>query len=116
MYIEWSYAAYMTLSVVLTVWVAHALHSRGRIFLVDRFGGNEPLAGSINYLLVVGFYLVNIGFVTLALRSDATLLNWRQVIEFLSSKIGLVLLLLGGMHFLNLLLLMRVRHRAVMDR
>ena len=116
MYIEWSYAAYMALSILLTVWVAHALHSRGRIFLVDRFGGNEPLADSINYLLVVGFYLVNIGFVTLALRSNATLSNWRQVIEFLSSKIGLVLLLLGGMHFLNLLLLMRVRHRPVMDR
>ena len=35
----------------------------------------------------------------------------RQVIEFLSTKIGLVLLLLGSMHFLNLLVLMRVRHR-----
>lgn len=111
MYIEWSYAAYMAMSVLLTVWVAHALHSRGRIFLVDRFGGNEPLTDSINYLLVVGFYLVNIGFVTLAMRSGRTLVNMRQVIEFLSTKIGLVLLLLGSMHFLNLLVLMRVRHR-----
>jgi len=116
MYMEWSYAAYMGLSVLLTVWVAHALHSRGRIFLVDRFGGNEPLADSINYLLVVGFYLVNIGFVTLALKSNTTLANWREVIEFLSAKIGLVLLMLGGMHFINLLFLARVRHRPIFDR
>ncbi|MEE8460062.1 MAG: hypothetical protein V3S08_09310 [Phycisphaerales bacterium] len=116
MYIEWSYAAYLVLSIVLTIWVAHTMHSRGRVFLVDRFGGNESLADSVNHLLVVGFYLVNIGFVTLALKSDATLANWREVIEFLSSKIGLVLLMLGGMHFINLLFLARVRHRPVFDR
>ena len=116
MYIEWSYAAYLGLSVVLTIWVARALHSRGRVFLVNAFRGDELLADSVNHLLVVGFYLVNIGFVTLALRSDATLANWREVIEFLSRKLGLVLLMLGGMHFVNLLFLARVRRRPVFNR
>ncbi len=116
MYIEWSYAAYLVLSIVLTVWVAHALHSRGRVFLVETFEGNETLADSVNHLLVVGFYLVNIGFVTLALKSDATLTSLRDVIEFLSRKIGLVLLLLGGLHSVNLLFLARVRRRPVFDR
>ncbi len=51
-----------------------------------------------------------------ALRSDATLANWREVIEFLSRKLGLVLLMLGGMHFVNLLFLARVRRRPVFNR
>ena len=116
MYIEWSYAVYLVLSVVLTIWVARALHSRGRVFLVNAFRGDELLADSVNHLLVVGFYLVNIGFVTLALSSSAILQDGRDVIEFLSTKIGLVLVVLGCMHFLNVLVLTRIRHRPDMDR
>ena len=67
-----SYLVYLLISVTLTVWVARTLHKRGAIFLVDAFHGNAELAASVNHLLVVGFYLINIGFVTLALKSNAT--------------------------------------------
>ncbi len=64
--IVWTYLSYLLISIALTVWVAKTLHQNGRIFLVDSFLGNEALADSINHLLFVGFYLVNLGFVTLA--------------------------------------------------
>ena len=38
------------------------------MFLVDVFHGNESLADSVNHLLVVGFYLINFGYVSLALK------------------------------------------------
>src|SRR5215210_4817234 len=63
-----TYLSYVCLSVALTVWVAQTLHKNGRIFLVDVFHGNEALADSVNHLLVVGFYLINFGYVTLALK------------------------------------------------
>jgi hypothetical protein len=66
----WTYVAYLFISIALTLWVAKTLHKSGRIFLVDSLLGNEPLADSINHLLVVGFYLINLGFVALALKSD----------------------------------------------
>ena len=49
--IVWTYFTYLLISVSLTVWVAKTLHKNGRIFLVDTFRGNEPLADSINHLL-----------------------------------------------------------------
>src|SRR5678809_71887 len=64
----WMYLIYLTISITLTVWVARTLHKNGRIFLVDSFLGNEQLADSVNHLLVVGFYLINIGYVSLALK------------------------------------------------
>jgi hypothetical protein len=73
------------ISVALTVWVARTLHKRGAIFLVDAFHGNAELAASVNHLLVVGFYLINIGFVTLALKSNATVISSRAAIEWKSS-------------------------------
>ena len=111
-----TYLAYLLTSVCLTVWVARTLHKNGRIFLVDSFHGNEPLADSVNHLLVVGFYLINIGYVTLALKYGATAGSGQEALENLSTKVGLVLLVLGFMHFFNLAVFTRMRKRGLQNR
>jgi hypothetical protein len=109
-----TYIVYLLISVNLTIWVARTLHKRGAIFLVDAFHGNQELAASVNHLLVVGFYLINIGFVSLALKTGAVITTSRAAIEMLSDKLGWVLLILGGMHFFNLYVFSRIRSRAQM--
>src|SRR3977135_723382 len=94
-----TYVAYLLVSIALTIWVARTLHKNGRIFLVDSFLGNQPLADSVNHLLVVGFYLINIGYVALALKYGDKATDARTALEILSTKVGLVLVVLGVMHF-----------------
>ena len=108
-----TYIAYLVISIGLTAWVAQTLHKSGRIFLVDVFHGNEPLADSVNHLLVVGFYLINLGYVSLMLKIGIPIDSTQASIEALSSKIGMVLLVLGGMHFFNLALFNKLRHSAL---
>ena len=112
----WTYIAYLLVSIGLTVWVARTLHKNGRIFLVDSFLGNEALADSVNHLLVVGFYLINIGYVTLALKYGDKPVDARTALETLSTKVGLVLVVLGVMHFFNLLIFSKMRQRATSHR
>ena len=106
------YFGYLAITVALTVWVARTLHANGRVFLIEAFQGNGELADSVNHLLVVGFYLVNVGYITLALKTPYAMDTLRQVIELESSKIGMVLLLLGVMHFLNILIFAKMRRRG----
>ena len=106
-----TYAAYLVISIFLTVWVARTLHKNGRVFLIEVFGGDEALADSVNHLLVVGFYLINFGYVALALKIRDAINSTQGGIEALSYKIGLVLLVLGGMHFFNLLIFQRIHRR-----
>ena len=113
--IVWTYLCYLALSIPLTVWVAHTLHKNGRIFLVDSFRGNEKLADSVNHLLVVGFYLINIGYVALALKESIAPADLREVLETISRKIGVVMLVLGGMHFFNVLVFSKMRRRALLQ-
>src|SRR5256886_16834877 len=94
-----TYLVYLAISIGLTIWVAHTLHKNGRVFLVDAFHGNESLADSVNHLLVVGFYLVNLGWVCLILKLGYDIASPKEGIEALSVKIGTVLLVLVGMHF-----------------
>jgi hypothetical protein len=112
MYIVGCYVCYLVLSLAVTIWVARTLHKNGRVFLVDAFHGNAELADSVNHLLVVGFYLVNLGYVALALKTGAVLTGMRDSIELVSAKIGPVLLILGAMHFFNLYVFSRMRRRA----
>ncbi|MBL9130631.1 MAG: hypothetical protein JNG86_05495 [Verrucomicrobiaceae bacterium] len=107
-----TYTLYLALAVAMTVWVARTLHKNGRVFLVECFHGNAELADSVNHLLVVGFYLMNIGFISLYLRTTEDVLGARGVFEILSSKMGIVLLALGAMHFFNLYVFTRLRKRA----
>jgi hypothetical protein len=106
-----TYIAYILLSVVLTIWVAQTLHKNGRVFLIEVFHGDEALADSVNHLLVVGFYLINFGYISLALKMGYEIHDTRESIEALSWKIGLVLLVLGGMHFFNLFVFNKIHRR-----
>ena len=114
-YPVWTYLVYVATSVALTMWVARTLHKNGRIFLVDAFNGREALADSVNHLLVVGFYLVNIGYVALALKSSVQPHDMKTAIELLSGKLGVVLLVLGAMHFGNMIVFSRMRHRGLRE-
>ena len=110
-----TYTLYLTLSIALTIWVARTLHKNGRIFLVDCFHGNEPLADSVNHLLVVGFYLLNFGFVSYFLKVGIQVQDGVGVFETLSGKMGMVTVVLGAMHFFNIFLFHRLRRNALLD-
>jgi cytochrome c biogenesis protein CcdA len=112
MYVLTCYLSYLAISTALTVWVARTLHKSGRVFLVDAFHGNTELADSVNHLLVVGFYLINVGYIAVALKTTESLTTSREVIELESGKVGVVLLILGAMHFFNIFVLGRMRYKA----
>ena len=111
-----AYVIYLLVSIALTVWVARTLSHNGRIFLSDVLHGNEKLADAVNHLLVVGFYLVNLGFVALYLHQSDEISNAREIFEALSTKLGVVLLVLGVMHLGNVYVLNKIRRRGVMER
>jgi hypothetical protein len=111
-----AYVVYLLISVALTIWVARTLSRNGRIFIASVLQGDEKLADAVNHLLVVGFYLVNLGFVALYLKAADAVEDARGLFEALSVKLGVVLLVLGVMHLGNVWVLNKIRRRGVMER
>ncbi|MBT8043946.1 MAG: hypothetical protein KJO79_03260 [Verrucomicrobiae bacterium] len=107
-----TYIGYIIVAIPLTIWVAKTLHKNGRVFLLKSMNQDEALADSVNHLLVVGFYLVNLGFVSLYLKLDQQVQQINGVFEALSAKLGVVMLVLGGMHFFNIWLFSRMGKRG----
>ncbi len=107
---------YLALSLGTTAWVGRTLYKNGAAFLADTFLGKELLADSVNRLLLVGFYLINGGWVARTIKDGVVPYGASQVIENVASSYGTVLLILGVMHFGNLYVLNRMRRRAIADR
>jgi hypothetical protein len=108
------YLSYLTLSLVLTAWVSRTLFRNGQVFLDDALG-DERLARSVNHLLVVGFWLLNAGFVAVAVQVDGEVATATNAVETLSIKLGLVLLVLGAVHLFNVYVLNRFRRRRLLE-
>jgi hypothetical protein len=106
------YLVYAAVSVALTIWLARTLSKNGEVFLDDVFVDHPRMAGAVNRLLVVGFYLVNLGYALITLKAGTPSLTQIEAIETLAGKLGALLLALGAMHFSNLYLFHRLRRRG----
>lgn len=112
----WTYVLYLLITVPLTVGVARTLHRNGKVFLNDVFRGNSELAAAVNHLLVVGFYLLNLGYVALFLKTSRPVNGGEQVLEALSNRVGVVALVLGCVHLANVWVFNAFRRRALEQR
>ncbi|RNF82648.1 hypothetical protein [Montanilutibacter psychrotolerans] len=107
MNLQISYIAYLAISIAMTIWVARTLSRTGEVFLVKCFGQDEHLAKSTNHLLVVGFYLINIGFIAVRLDGWNLIGATQNALPYVGSKIGVSVLVLGAMHFFNMMMIAR---------
>ena len=110
-----SHLTYLAVTVPLTIWVATTLSTNGQVFLEDVFTDNTALAEAINKLLVVGFYLLNVVFVLLYLRTGERAHGLSSLVEVVSVKIGVVMIVLGLIHFTNVYVFNAIRRRVRME-
>ena len=105
------YIAYAVTAVPLTIYLARTLFKHGAVFLEDVFKDKPKLADAVNRLLVVGFYLLNLGYAALIMKSSggATVV---EAVEVLAWKLGALLISLGVVHFFNLYVFYRIRRRS----
>jgi len=106
------YLVYAGASLALTVWLARTLFKNGEVFLEEVFADNPRMASAVNRLLVVGFYLLNLGYAFMTLKAGNEVHTSTEGIETLAAKLGSLLLVLGGLHMGNLYLFHRIRRRG----
>ena len=108
------YVIYTVVAVGLTIWLARTLFKNGAVFLADVFQDKPEMAESVNRLLVVGFYLLNLGYALFMLKASGAGTGF-EAMEVLAQKLGFLLLTLGGIHFFNLYLFYRIRQRINLE-
>jgi hypothetical protein len=106
------YMAYMAVAIGLTAWLAHTLSSNGAVFLHDVFKDRPGLADAVNRLLVVGFYMLNLGYAFYILRAGDTGLDAFASVQYLVNRLAILLVTLAVIHFVNVLVFWKIRGRG----
>jgi hypothetical protein len=105
------YFVYAAVAVGLTAWLARTLSKNGAIFLEDVFKDRPGLAEAVNRLLVVGFYMLNLGYAFYILRAGREL-DAFEAMQYLVNRLALLLVTLALIHFVNVLVFWRIRGRT----
>lgn len=104
------YAVYVVVAVALTAWLARTLYRSGTAFLHDVFADRPALADAVNRLLVVGFYMLNLGYALFIVRTSRHL-DAFSAVQFVINRLAVLLVTLAGLHFLNVFVFWRIRTR-----
>lgn len=78
------------------------LYKNGEVFLNNIFRFDVQIVKSINNLLLVGYYLLNLGYAIITISYWEKLTDFINMIDSLSYTLGKIILLLAVLHYNNI--------------
>ncbi len=100
-----AYIIYLLLMVYIIYWLGRMFHRNGRVFILQMYKGDAASADTTNNILLVAYYLFNMGYAFLKLRSWERIRSPAQMIDLLGGNIGILILILAVTHYFNMLLI-----------
>lgn len=97
-----AYILYLLITCIITFRVGLLFYRNGKIYILRLLHDNEPLSHSINRLLLIGYYLLNLGYAALMISTWKTVHNLEEVMVTVVSMTGRIMLTLALIHFLNM--------------
>lgn len=106
-----AYTIYLLITYLITVRVGWILYRNGRIYLLALLNGDNVLTDSINRVLLVGYYLLNLGYAALIISRWQTVENLLSLVESIVWMTGRIVLSLGLVHYLNMAVIYAIGFR-----
>ena len=100
-----AYIVFLTLMIFLIVYVGRYFYTNGRVFIISLFNGQEALADQVNRLLLIGYYLLNIGYAFLKLRQWEKIGGLEAMVSSVAGNIGALIFILALIHYCNMLVI-----------
>lgn len=102
------YLTYLPIVGFITIYVGKLCHTYGIIYVKQAID-DEATAHAVNNMLLIGYYLVNLGYAVYALAEWSYITSLSEVISEVASQSGYIISLLALLHYFNLLTLFLVR-------
>jgi hypothetical protein len=97
-----AYIIYLFITYLITVHVGLRFYRNGRVYILRLLHGDEKMTDSINNILLVGYYLLNLGYASLMISTWKTITKWAEMTGSISTMTGKIMLALAIMHFWNM--------------
>lgn len=108
-----AYSVFLTIVIYIIAVVGKVCYRNGNIFVMELLHGHEDLCIRINKLLLLGYYLVNIGYAAITLISWEPITSISGIIEAIAIKTSIIVGILSLLHYLNIILLTKYVHKLI---
>ncbi|MGS2727275.1 hypothetical protein ACU8DI_11760 [Psychroserpens sp. BH13MA-6] len=99
-----SYCIYLPIIGIIMVKVGWMFYKHGEIYLRFLFNHNNALVASVNNLLLIGYYLLNIGYAVISLAYWQSIDSVLDMFNTLSERLGIIIIAITILHYNNVLL------------
>jgi hypothetical protein len=99
------YTLYLLITTIIILKVGNTCYINGNIFVSELLPNQKDLCHKINQILLVGYYLLNIGYCATTIISWEKILTFHQLIEIISIKSAIIISTIAIMHYVNIILI-----------
>jgi hypothetical protein len=97
-----AYILYLFITYLITVHVGLRFYRNGRVYILRLLHGDEKMTDSINHILLIGYYLLNLGYAALMINTWETISTWTELVASICTMTGKIMLTLAVIHFCNM--------------
>ena len=97
-----AYIVYIIITWLITVKVGHLFYKNGRYYILGILKGDEVFTDFINKILLLCYYLTNLGYAAVMLRLWKTISSFTELVASVSSMTGRIVLSLAIIHYVNM--------------
>ncbi|WP_343691796.1 hypothetical protein [Chitinophaga sp.] len=105
-----AYIIYLFITYLVTVRVGFLFFRNGRVYILGLLKGDVSLTDFINKILLVGYYLVNLGYAAVMISCWSEVHNWLEMLTSITTMTGRILLTLSVMHYINMALILLIKN------
>ena len=108
-----AYLIYLAITTFIIVKVGKICYQNGNIYVAQLIPNHADLCQKTNQILLVGYYLLNIGYCAMTLISWAKITTLHQLIEDIAFKSAIIIAVIAIMNYLNIFILTKYIQKLI---
>lgn len=97
-----TYILYLIITAFIIIKVGRICYQNGNIFVMYLIPNDANFCLRINNLLLVGYYLINIGYTVITISGWSRITSIHQMIESIATHSAIIICILAVLHYFNL--------------
>jgi len=107
------YLVYLCITSIVVVRVGKTCYTNGNIYVSQLIPEHEDICKKTNNVLLVGYYLLNLGYCATTLISWEQILSVDQMVEVISIKTASIITLISILHYINIFLITKYIQKLI---
>ena len=108
-----AYIIFLTVIIFIIIVVGRLCYRNGNVYVSALLPGHENLCYRVNKMLLLGYYLLNIGYAAMTIVNWETVTSLPQLIELIAFRLALIIGILSVLHYTNIFLLTKYVQKLI---